>query len=356
MLTPRADETHHHRFGHLGHEASKSVLNGNYVTGITKPSTPYPLPSRYIPCLIGKSPQAPYLNNAKRATNVGDLVHIDTCGPFPTLTPKKEAYFTIFLDDASNYGVTTLLANKNGAFQAWKKVEASWELISGNHIKSVRLDGAKEFTQGSLSNHFLSRGITMQVTAPYAHVQAGKAEHYVHTIKDGIQTLLTDAKLPSSFWGDAALTTQYLRNRLPTSTLPSNTTPYEVMHGVKPDLTHLHVWGCQCFPSIPLELRTKGSPRRYEAIFVGYEDNRVGWRVRDMAGKYHFSRDVVFNENTPGHLSPRHRFPIDHALLLPPSVISTSSTATSTSQHLSSTLLITPNPLPSPRITDTIAN
>ena len=353
--TDNSPETWHRRFGHLGHEASRNVINGNYATGITKPLTAYPIASKCIPCLIGKSPQAPYSHNAKRAASIGDLVHIDTCGPFPTLTPKKEAYFTIFLDDASNYGVTTLLSNKNDAFPAWKRVEASWELVSGNKIKSVRLDGAKEFTQGAFSKHLLSRGITMQVTAPYAHAQAGKAERYVRTIEDGIQTLLADAKLPPSFWGDAALTTQYLRNRLPTSTLPLNTTPYELMHGAKPDLSHLRVWGCQCFPAIPPELRTKAGPRRYEAIFVGYEDNRIGWRVRDLAGKYHFSRDVVFNEKTPGHLSPTRGTLIDHALLPPPSLITPPSPTPRTSipsvaPHTTTT------PLPSPTLAHVLHN
>ena len=115
-------EIWHRRFGHLGHEASKDAITGNYATGITKPTTTYPLSSRCIPCLIGKSPQAPYSNNAKRATAIGDLIHIDTCGPFPTLTPKKEAYFIIFLDDASNYGIRALLSHKSGAFKAWKTV------------------------------------------------------------------------------------------------------------------------------------------------------------------------------------------------------------------------------------------
>ena len=73
-------ELWHHRFGHLGHEASKKVLTGNYATGITQTNTPYPLTSHCIPCLIGKSPQAPYTHNTKRAVAVGDLVHIDTCG------------------------------------------------------------------------------------------------------------------------------------------------------------------------------------------------------------------------------------------------------------------------------------
>ena len=348
-------EIWHRRFGHLGHEASKNVLTGNYATGITKPHTPYPLTFRCIPCVIGKSPQAPYSNNAKRASAVGDLVHIDTCGPFPTLTPRKEAFFTIFLDDASNYGVTTLLANKSDAFPAWKKVEASWELASGNHIKAVRLDGAKEFTHGPFSKHLLGRGIVMQVTAPYAHAQAGKAERYVRTIEDGIQTLLADAKLPPSFWGDAALTTQYLRNRLPTSTLPADSTPYEIMYGTKPDLSHLRVWGCQCFPSIPPELRTKGGPRRYEAIFVGYEDNRIGWRVRDLAGKYHFSRDIIFNETTPGHLSLNRGLSINHSLLPPPSIITTSH-SNNNPQSSSTIPHTTPTPLPSPTIADIIHN
>jgi hypothetical protein len=165
------------------------------------------------------------------------------------------------------------------------------------------MDGAKEFGLGKLGEHFNSCGIVMQVTAPYAHSQNGKIEHFVHTLEDGFQMLLADSGLSMSFWGDAALTTNYLRNRVPTSVLPANTTPYEVMNKSKPDLSHLRVWGCQCFALIPPELCTKGGPRPFEAIFVGYEKNHIGWCVHDLNGKYHFSQDVIFNELTPGRLS-----------------------------------------------------
>jgi hypothetical protein len=248
----------------------------------------------------------------------------------------------------------TFLLQKSDSFPAYKKVEASWELKSGNRVKNVRFDGAKEFTQGPFAKYLADRGITVQVTAPYAHSQAGKAERYIRTIEDGIQTLIADAKLPPSFWGDAALTSQYLRNRVPTSTLPSGTTAHEVMNHVKPDLSHLRVWGCQCFPIIPPELRTKGGPRRYEAIFVGYEEDRIGWRVRDLKGKYHFSRDVVFNESVPGHLSPRRGNPIDFNLLPPASIIPDDHPQ-SHIPILSLTLpCTTPTPLPTPSIADTI--
>ena len=355
-VTPITTDLWHRRFGHLGQDATRDMLSQDFATGITLPTSTTYTPTKCIPCLIGKSPQTPYQNNANRATEVCELIHIDTCGPFPTLTPRKEQYFTIFLDDASNLGHTALLIHKSDSFLAYKRVEASWELKSGNRVKSVRFDGAKEFTQGPFAEHLTTRGVATQVTAPYAHSQAGKAERYIRTIEDGIQTLLADAKLPPSFWGDAALTYQYLRNRLPTSTLPRQTTPYEVMNKVKPDLSHLRVWGCQCFPLIPPELRTKGGPRRYEAIFVGYEENRIGWRIRDLNGKYHFSRDIVFNESVPGHLSPRRGNPVDYDKLPPSSTIPDEPVTSTAPLPPPSVPCTVTTPLPTPSIVDTVRN
>jgi hypothetical protein len=62
---------------------------------------------------------------------------------------------------------------------------------------------------------------------------------------------------------------------------------------------------------IPSELQTKGGPRRYEAIFVSYNEDRVGWYVRDLKRSYHFLCDVIFNESIPGHLSPVHPAVVD---------------------------------------------
>ena len=70
----------------------------------------------------------------------------------------------------------------------------------------------------------------------------------------------------------------------------------------KPDLSHLHVWGCQCFVTIPIELRTKAGPRCFEAIFVGYEEACVGWTVHNLKEKIHFSHNVILNEDLSGHL------------------------------------------------------
>jgi hypothetical protein len=88
-------------------------------------------------------------------------------------------------------------------------------------------------------------------------------------------------------------------------------TPFEAMNHIKPDFSHLRVWGCQCFPAIPPELHVKAGSQRYEAIFVGYEENQIGWRVCDLKGRYHFLQDVIFNESVSGHLSPHCSISVD---------------------------------------------
>jgi hypothetical protein len=204
------------------------------------------------------------------------------------------------LDDCSNFGFTALLRARTEAVPFYKNTEAFLERKTSRRVLTVRMDGARELSEGDLAGHFRTAGIAVQVTAPYAHLQNGKAERYVRTLEDGSQVLLADSGLPASFWGDAVLTVQYVRNHVPTSTLPLDKTPYDVFFGTKPDLSHLRVWGCQCFAFIPPELRSKGGNRRFEAIFVGYEEGRVGWRVRDLQGRFHFSRDVIFNEASTG--------------------------------------------------------
>jgi hypothetical protein len=96
--------------------------------------------------LIGKAPQALYAHNARKASKFCELTHIDTCGPFPIPMPQKKAYFTVFLDNASNFGSIALLVSKDTAYPAWQNVEASWTLKSGNPVRAMCFDRAKEFT------------------------------------------------------------------------------------------------------------------------------------------------------------------------------------------------------------------
>ena len=290
----------HRRFGHIGMDATRAALTKDYVTGVQLDGSF--LRDHCISCIVGKCPQRSYPFRGNRAQLVGDLLHMDLCGPFPVQAPRGEKYFFNILDDKSNWGFTFGLRLKSDAFSHYLSTEAFLEHSKGVLVRSIRCGGELELTASKMGTHFTSKGIVVQRTVPYAHQQNGKSERYIRTIEEGGQALLADAGLPMSFWLDAMLTRQYLVNRLPTSTLPDNLTPYELITGKKPDLSHLRIWGCDCYVAVPDELRAKAGFKRFRAIFVGYEEHRIGWRVRDLQGKYSFSNDVIFNENSSGRL------------------------------------------------------
>ena len=291
----------HRRFGHIGMDATRAALTKDYVTGVHLDGSF--VRDHCISCIVGKSPQKSYPFRGNRALHVGDLLHMDLCGPFPVQAPRGEKYFFNVLDDRSNWGFTFGLRLKSDAFPNYLATEAFLERSKGVVVKTIRCGGELELTAGKMGDHFLSKGIVVQRTVPYAHQQNRKSERYIRTIEEGGQALLADSGLPMSFWLDAMLTRQYLVNRLPTSTLSDSLTPYEVLtNGRKPDLSHLRVWGCDCYVAVPDELRAKAGFKRFRAIFVGYEEHRVGWRVRDLHGKYSFSNDVIFNEHSSGRL------------------------------------------------------
>ena len=291
----------HRRFGHIGMDATRAALTKSYVEGVAFDG-PF-LHDHCVSCIIGKSPRQSYSHHGHRASKIGELLHMDLCGPYPVQAPRGEKHFYNILDDKSNFGFTFGLRHKNDAFSHYKATESFIERATGSTIISVRCGGELELTSGDMGRHFASKGISVQKTVPYAHQQNGKSERYIRTMEEGGQALLADSGLPMSFWLDAVLTRQYLMNRLPTSTLPDNITPFEVFtNGRKPDLSHLRVWGCDCYVAIPDEVRPKAGFKRFKAIFVGYEEHRIGWRVRDLNGKYIFSNDVIFNENLSGRL------------------------------------------------------
>ena len=54
--------------------------------------------------------------------------------------------------------------------------------------------------------------------------------------------MISHSSLPKSLWGEALKTAMYILNRAPSKAVAK--TPYELWTGKKPNIRHLHVWGC----------------------------------------------------------------------------------------------------------------
>ena len=109
--------------------------------------------------------------------------------------------------------------------------------------------------------------------------------------------MLHSSTLPINLLAEASAAAVYLLNRVTCKAVPSMT-PYEAWYGKKPNVSHLHVFGCDAYAHIPKDERTKLDRKGVKCKFVGYSETQKAFRLWDPStGKIKISRDVIFNEN-----------------------------------------------------------
>jgi hypothetical protein len=121
-------------------------------------------------------------------------------------------------------------------------------------------------------------GIERQTSAPYTPQQNGVAERANRTIMECARSMIRAQGLDLEFWAEAVNTAVYIKNRCPTKALDSKT-PQEAWTGVKPDVSHLRVFGCKAFAHIPDEKRSKLEPKSIPCVFLGYCEGTKAYRL-----------------------------------------------------------------------------
>lgn len=136
-----------------------------------------------------------------------------------------------------------------------------------------------------------------QTSTAYCHQQNGLAERTIRTLTEKARCMMYDANLGKDFWAEAINTAAYVKNRTVSKTL-RNKTPMELWTGEKPNVSHMKIFGSRVMAHVPVEKRRKFDPRSKEYLFVGYCDEKKGYRLVDPKTKGIIeSRDVVFLES-----------------------------------------------------------
>jgi len=113
--------------------------------------------------------------------------------------------------------------------------------------------------------------------------------------------MMIDSCLDDPFWAEAINTASYLHAPSPLRSIEGKT-PFQMLFGKAPDISHLRRFGCVVYKLIPKELRTgKFTPRSVECILVGYVNNTVKiWRLWNpeggQIGRVVNASDVHFDE------------------------------------------------------------
>ena len=286
----------HRRFGHLGKNGiellcKKRLVNGFHcgnenIDGVCEN------------CCDGKIHRCSFpKNKTRRPRKPFELIHSDICGKINPQSFGGKSYFIIFIDECTHYVWCYSISAKSEAFQRFRDWKNLVENQFSVRMKILRTDNGGEYTSNEFKNYLKDQGIRHETTIPKTPEQNGVAERMNRTLVETVRSMISDAKVPKSYWAEALNTAVYLRNRSPTSTL-KNATPYEILYGTKPNVSHLKVFGSIAYAHIPKDERQKLDSKSRKCIFLGYGETTKGYRLLDTnTQKIIYSCNVIFDEN-----------------------------------------------------------
>ena len=130
------------------------------------------------------------------------------------------------------------MKHRSKLLQVYSNFARMVETQFSKHIKIFRSDNAIEYTQYAFQAVLHSYGIVHHLTCRGTSQQNGRAERKLRHILDIVRALLLSAKVPTPFWGKAALHAVHAINRIPSPVI-HNQTPYKHLFGSPPDYHHL---------------------------------------------------------------------------------------------------------------------
>jgi GAG-pre-integrase domain len=266
----------HCRLAHHDYNSVKHMITRQLVTGIDIKSKQPPDPICQ-PCVSGKMNANPFPSSTTRATKPLELIHTDLHGPFRTQTMSGYLYWITFINSCTSFRAVMFLKAESAAFEAFKQYKAYAENHLGAKILCMQIDKGGEYMSTAFINYMLEHEITRQYTVQVRPQQNGIAERANQTIQEHVVAMLNKSGLPALFLGQAVAAYVHIWNHCSTTHLTADTTPYELWHHKKPDVSHLQVWGCTAHVHIQKDKRTGIGSHMEKCIFVGYPQGYKGW-------------------------------------------------------------------------------
>ncbi|CAL2239153.1 unnamed protein product [Prunus armeniaca] len=246
-------------------------------------------------CQLGKQHREWFpKNQAWRASNPLELIHVDLCGPMKSESIAGNKYFMLLIDDYTRMVWVSFLIYKFDALNYFRKFKSMVDLQSGFRVKCLRSDRGGEFTSCEFNKLCEDEGIQRQLSMAYTPQQNGVVERKNRIVVEMAKAMLHEKGLPYYMWAEVVHTVVYILNRCPTRAL-GDKTPFKAYSR---RIAHLKIFGCLCYVHISSEVRQKLDAKSTKGIFVGYATCEKGYRVYDPINKkLLLSRDVVFDEN-----------------------------------------------------------
>lgn len=243
----------------------------------------------------------------KHPTHFGELLHIDSSGPFSIpAVPNNDLHILIIIDAYSGYlfDFYTTSVNTNFVLASLEEVFA-FIIANNGKLSHYHADGALSLIGQEIRNFLISKNLTFSFNAPYNPQDNAFAERSFRSIKEKAVALLQYSSLPSQFWKFACSTAVYLLNRLPKSRHGSFLSPFQIVFGNRPNFAHLRTFGCQAIAHVDKATRPNDfSGKGIRGIFVGYRRYGPGYllynptsnQLKEVASLFFMEKSLVNSE------------------------------------------------------------
>lgn len=284
-------ERWHALLGHPGDEAIENLQQNALGAVVTAPATGVPTPCE--PCALGtahkiisrRSTQSePAEKPLERVAY--DLIPMD-------IGYNGDKWVSHFYCFVTGMDFVYTHRKKSHAFDVIEEFLKMVKTRYNRTVRFIRTDG--ERTLGGRYDE-LTRGITTERSSPDTPEQNGAAERSGGVIIRKARCLRIAANLPANLWPEIVKATGYLNNRTPKRSRGWKT-PYEALLEQKPNLAHLHAYGCKAYPlNKDIPRKQKMLPRAHIGYLVGYESTNIYRIWIPSLEKVVRTRDVTFDE------------------------------------------------------------
>ena len=154
-----------------------------------------------------------------------------------------------------------------------------------------------DFTSKAFDDYCMTLGIKVEHPIHYVHTQNGLAESLIMRIKLIVILLLQHSDLPISCWGYVVLHADALIQIRPIAY--RDYSPLQIVHGKKPNISHLRIFGCSVYVPISPPNRTSMGPQRKLGIYIGYESPSI-LKYLELITRDQFTAryvDYIFDED-----------------------------------------------------------
>ncbi|GJU43490.1 putative ribonuclease H-like domain-containing protein [Tanacetum coccineum] len=274
----------HRRMGHVNYKNMNRLVKGNLVRGL--PPKLFKNDHTCVACCKGKQHKASYkaITAVSSISEPLQLLHMDLFGPTSIRSIDHKYYCLVITDDYSKFCWVFFLEHKDETYLILKDFINLIENQLNKKVKAIRCDNGTEFKNAHYIELYGSKGIKRDYSNARTPQQNRVAERKNRTLIEAARTMLADSKLPTMFWTEAVRTACYVLNRV-LVTSPHNKTPYALLTGNIPSVSHFKPFGCHVTILNTSDHLGKFDGKADEGYIVGYSASNKAYRVYNVPNK-----------------------------------------------------------------------